>query len=99
VVALQGSVDQQRQDLAAAMSQLPDIRERINWLMASFDEQSKRDESLRTTLNRHDATLAAMAEAVRSIHQAQSQWQSAVEDILTALTKAKGAALPTQQQF
>jgi len=28
-----------------------------------------------------------------------SQWQSVIEDILTALTKAKGAALPPLPQF
>jgi hypothetical protein len=94
VVALEDSVYQQRQDLALAMSQLPDIRERINWLIASFYEQSKKDESVREKLNRHDETLAALVEAVRGIHQAQSQWQSSVEDMLGSLTRAKAAPLP-----
>lgn len=94
VVALEDSVYQQRQDLAVAMSQLPDIRERINWLIASFYEQSKKDESVREKLNRHDVTLATLAEAVRSIHQAQTQWQAAMEDILGSLMRAQAAPLP-----
>jgi hypothetical protein len=94
VIALEDSVYQQRQDLAAAMSQMPDIRERINWLIASFYEQSKKDESVREKLNRHDAALATLAEAVRSLHQSQGHWQSAIEDILTGLTRAKAAPLP-----
>lgn len=32
-------------------------------------------------------------------YEAQTQWQSVIEDILTALTKAKGAALPPLPQF
>jgi hypothetical protein len=94
VVALEDSVYQQRQDLALAMSQLPDIRERINWLIASFYEQSKKDESVREKLNRHDATLATLVETVRSLHLAQTQWQSAIEDILGGLVRAKVAPLP-----
>jgi uncharacterized coiled-coil DUF342 family protein len=99
VVALEDSVYQQRQDLALAMSQLPDIRERINWLIASFYEQSKKDESVREKLSRHDAALATLAEAVRAIHQTQSQWQSAVEDLLGSLSRAKAAAIPPLPQL
>jgi len=99
VVALEDSVQDQRQDLALAMSQMPDIRERINWLIASFDEQSRKDESIREKLGRHDATLATLVEAVRGIHQAQRQWQSAIEDILGILSRAKGASLPPLPEF
>src|SRR5579859_1216639 len=63
VVALEDSVHHQRQDIASAVAQLPELRERINWLIASFYEQSKKDESVRERLNRHDATLAALVEA------------------------------------
>jgi hypothetical protein len=94
VIALEDSVYQQRQDLALAMAQMPDVRERINWLIASFYEQSKKDESVREKLNRHDAALATLTEAVRSLHQAQSQWQSAIEDILSNLARAKAVPLP-----
>jgi len=94
VGVLEDSVYQQRQDLALAMSQLPDIRERINWLIASFYEQSKKDEAVRERLNRHDTALAALLEAVRSIHQAQAQWQTAMEDILGSLVRAKTSRIP-----
>lgn len=99
VVALEDSVYQQRQDLAQAISEMPDMRERINWLIASFYEQSKKDESVREKLSRHDAALATLAKAVRSLHQAQSQWQGAIEDILNALTRAKAAPLPQLPQL
>jgi uncharacterized coiled-coil DUF342 family protein len=94
VDALEDSVSQQRQDLALAISQLPDMRERINWLIASFYEQSRKDESVREKLNRQEATLATLVEAVRSIHEAQTQWQSAIEDILGSLMRAKATRIP-----
>jgi hypothetical protein len=99
VVALEDSVYQQRQDLALAMAQMPDVRERINWLIASFYEQSKKDESVREKLNRHDAALATLTEAVRSLHQAQNQWQSAIEDILSKLARTKTVPLPPLPEF
>jgi hypothetical protein len=99
VVALEDSVSQQRQDLALAMSQLPEIRERINWLIASVYEQSKKDESVRETLIRHDAALATLSEAVRRLHQAQSQWQSSMEEILGSLTRARFAPIPPLPQL
>jgi hypothetical protein len=99
VGALEDSVCQQRQDVALAISQLPEIRERINWLIASFYEQSKKDESVREELNRHDAALATLAEAVRAIHQAQTQWQSAIEDLLGSLARVKTPPLPPLPQL
>jgi uncharacterized coiled-coil DUF342 family protein len=99
VVALEDSVYQQRQDLALAMAQMPDIRERINWLIASFYEQSRKDESVREKLTRHDAALATLTEAVRAIQQAQAQWQSAIEDLLGSLTRAKAAPVPPLPQL
>ena len=88
VVALEDSVEQQRQEVTLALSQLPAMRERVNWLMASFYEQSRKDELVREKLNRHGATLAALAEAVRAIHQGQMRWQAAVEEILQGLVGA-----------
>jgi len=99
VVALEDSVSQQRQDLTHAISQLPEIRERINWLIASFYEQSKKEESLKEKLSRHDATLTALIEAVKSIHEAQTQWQAAVEDMIGGLMRARTAAVPPLPQL
>jgi uncharacterized coiled-coil DUF342 family protein len=90
VVALKDSVSQQRQDLALAISQLPEIRERIDWLIASVAEQSKKDESIREKLDSHDATLATLVKAVKAIHQAQAQWRAAMEDLLASLMRARG---------
>jgi hypothetical protein len=94
VVALEESVEQQRQDVAAALSQLPAMRERINWLMASFYEQSHKDALVREKLDRHDSALAALTDTVRAIHEAQMQWQAAVEEILYRLVDSKKELRP-----
>jgi cytochrome P450 len=41
VISLEDSIYHQRRDIASAMAQLPELRERIDWLIASVDEQSK----------------------------------------------------------
>ena len=99
VIALEDSVSQQRQDLALAIAQLPEIRERINWLIANFYERSKQEDSLREKVERHDATLAAVVEAVKTIHQAQSQWQAAMEDLIAGLMRARTATVPPLPQL
>jgi septal ring factor EnvC (AmiA/AmiB activator) len=99
VIALEDSVTEQRQDLALAIAQLPEIRERINWLIANFCERSKQDDSFREKVERHDATLAALVDAVKTIHQAQSQWQAAMEELLSGLMRARTPAVPPLPQL
>lgn len=94
VMALEESVHNQKEDVAAAMEQLPQLRERVNWLIASFYEQSKKDEAVRERLGRHDIALVKLADAVRAMHKAQTQWQTALEEILGGLTKARSVVVP-----
>src|SRR3954470_380028 len=87
VVALEDSVHHQKQDLAAAMSQLPELRERINWLIASFYEQSKKDETVRDRLSRHDAAIESVTESMQMMRDEnarmcdqQERWQAALDE-------------------
>jgi uncharacterized coiled-coil DUF342 family protein len=91
VVALEDSVHHQRQDVAAATAQLPELRERINWLIASFYEQSKKDESVRERLTRHDTAIEGMAETVRVMQEQQARWQMAFDEVIGSLVRAKAA--------
>jgi uncharacterized coiled-coil DUF342 family protein len=91
VVTLEDSVHHQKQDLAAAMAQLPELRERINWLIASFYEQSKKDESVRDRLSRHDASLESLTETVRILAEQQNRWQIAFDEVIGSLVRAKAA--------
>jgi hypothetical protein len=91
VVALEDSVQNQKHDLAAAIAQLPELRDRINWLIASFYEQSKKDESVRDRLTRHDSAIEVLAESVRSMHDQQTRWAAALDEVIASLMRAKSA--------
>jgi len=95
VGALEDSVHQQKQDLAAASAQLPELRERINWLIASFYEQSKKDEAVRERLARHDAAIDSLNESLRLMHEQNGRWHAAFDGVIEALMRAK-ASLPRE---
>lgn len=97
VTALEDSVHHQKQDLAAAISQLPELRERINWLIASFYEQSKKDESVRDRLSSHDAAIESLTETVRSLQDQQARWQTAFDEVISSFGRAKAALTPTSR--
>ncbi len=91
VVSLEDSVHHQKQDIATAISQLPELRERINWLIASFYEQSKKDETVRDRLGRHETTIETLVESVRKMQATQSHWQTAFDEMIASLMRAKAA--------
>lgn len=91
VSALEDSVHHQKQDVAAAMAQLPELRERINWLIASFYEQSKKDETVRDRLNAHDEAIDTLSATVRAMTDQQTRWEAAFDDVIASLVRAKAA--------
>ena len=91
VVTLEDSVQNQKADIAAAMAQLPELRERINWLIASFYEQSKKDETVRDRLSRHDAALETVLATVKTIEAQQKTLLSAFDEMFNGLVRARAA--------
>ena len=91
VVTLEDSVQNQKADIAAAIAQLPELRERINWLIASFYEQSKKDESVRERLTRHDQALETVLTTVKTIESQQKQILTAFEEMFSGLSRARAA--------
>jgi chromosome segregation ATPase len=91
VVTLEDSVQNQKADVAVAMAQLPELRERINWLIASFYEQSKKDETVRDRLTRHDAAIDSVLGAVKTIEAQQKTLLSAFDEMANGLARAKAA--------
>jgi hypothetical protein len=91
VVALEESVHHQKQDVAAAMAQLPELRERINWLIASFYEQSKKDESVRDRLSKHETAIESLTETVRGLSERNGRWHAAFDEVIASLVRAKAA--------
>ncbi len=74
MVSLEEGIQQQR-ELVNTMGQLPEISEKLNWLIASFYEHRQQDATLRETVARHETVLANLASAVRSLCESQARRQ------------------------
>jgi chromosome segregation ATPase len=94
VIALEDSVQQQGRQLADVSAQLPDMKERINWLIASYYEDAQQSQSIRERLARQEAGLATLAEAVRGLCEAQAQWKQTMDQLLQVLGRAQNAPDP-----
>ena len=94
VIALEDSVQQQGQQLAEISSQLPDIKERINWLIASYYEENRESQGTLERLARQEAGLATLATAVRGLCEAQAQWKQTLDQLLQILSSAHNVSVP-----
>jgi regulator of replication initiation timing len=94
VVALEDSVQQQGQQLAEVSAQLPDMKERINWLIATYYEDDREMQSMRERLARQEAGLATLTEAVRGLCEAQTQWKQTMDQLLQILGRAQSTPVP-----
>jgi chromosome segregation ATPase len=99
VVALEESVRQQRDEISTASNQLPEMKEKINWLIASFYEQAKKDENFLRRLNHHEEGLTTVVEAVRSLCEAQILWRSTIDGLIDVMTRIKSLPIPTLPTF
>ncbi|HEX3747132.1 MAG TPA: hypothetical protein VHW09_24515 [Bryobacteraceae bacterium] len=95
VVALEDLVQQQGQQLNEVSLQLPDMKERINWLIASYYDDDRKSQSLRERLTRQEAGLAALTEVVRGLCETQQQWRQTLEQFLLILGRAQSTPIPT----
>jgi regulator of replication initiation timing len=94
VIALEDSVQQQGQQLADVSAQLPDMKERINWLIASYYEDDRESQSVRERLTRQEAGLATLTAAVRGLCEAQAQWKQTLDQLLQILGRAQSLTVP-----
>jgi hypothetical protein len=99
VVSLEESVQQQGLQLADVAGQLPDMKERINWLIASYYEEDRQEGAIRDRLNRQEAGLATLTEAVRNLCEAQAQWKHTLDQLLEILGRAQSAAVPAPPRW
>jgi hypothetical protein len=89
VIALEESVQLQGQQLADISSQLPDMKERINWLIASYYEENRESQSMRERLARQEVGLATLTNAVRGLCEVQAQWKQTLDHLLQILGRAQ----------
>src|SRR5579872_3930998 len=93
VVVLEDSVQQQGQQLSELSEQLPDMKERINWLIASHYDEDQETKTIRERLARQDAAITALTDAVRGLCEAQSQWKQTLDQLLQILGRAQAPAV------
>ncbi len=89
MLTLEKGIQQQRQELVNTMGQLPEMKEKINWLIASFYEQGKKDVTLHERIGRHEATILNVAKAVRSLCESQARWKATMDQLAEVLSQAK----------
>jgi hypothetical protein len=99
VIALEASVDQQGQQLSDLSAQLPDMKERINWLIASYYEENHTSQSLQERLTRQEESLGALADAVRCLCEAQAQWKQTLDRLMQAMTGGQAPAAAPQTRW
>jgi archaellum component FlaC len=91
VIALEESVEQQGKQLADVATQLPEIMERVNWLISSYYEEARQAQVLRERLARQDAVLATVTEAVRGLCENQADWKQTLDQLAQVLGRAQSA--------
>jgi regulator of replication initiation timing len=99
VIALEDSVQQQGAQLADVSAQLPDMKERINWLIASYYEDDRKNEAMRDRLTRQEAGLATLTDAVRGLCEAQAQWKHTMDQLLQILGRTQATAVPAPPRW
>jgi len=99
VIALEESVEQQGRQLAEVTAQLPDIMERVNWLIASYYEEARQAQTLREKLARQEAVLASVAEAVQGLCEDQANWKQTLDQLLQVLGRAQNTSVRTPKSL
>lgn len=99
VIALEDSVQQQGQQLADLSAQLPDMKERINWLIASYYEDDRKSQDIRERLARQETGLTILTDAVRGLCEAQAQWKQTLDQLLQILGRAQNAPVPAPPRW
>ena len=99
VIALDDSVQLQGQQLAEVSAQLPDMKERINWLIATYYEDDRASQDFRDRLARQEAGLATLTDAVRGLCEAQAQWKHTFEQLLQILAGAQTSPVPAPPRW
>ncbi|HUB79195.1 MAG TPA: hypothetical protein VMB03_10385 [Bryobacteraceae bacterium] len=94
LIALEGMVQQQGEQLTEVSAQLPDIKERINWMIATYYESEQTSQSFRERLARQEAGLSTLAEAVHGLCDTQAQWKQTLEQFLLVLGRAQSVPVP-----
>src|SRR5690349_7518923 len=92
LVDLEDTFDQQRDELSQGMRELPEMKQKVNWLIASFYDQGKKDQDVRDRLDRLEAGMASLSDMMRKMCESQAQWRSSMDQVVEILVRARTSA-------
>lgn len=89
ILNLEQGIRQQRQELVTTIGQLPEMKEKINWLIAGFYEQGRKEAMLRETIGRQEAAMLDVTKSVRSLCETQARWKEIMDQLADVLALAR----------
>jgi hypothetical protein len=103
VLALEESVSQEREVLAATVAELPDVKERINWLISSYYELGQKGAAIEQRVMRQDGEIAAATDRdaamqrrmdrqdamLQTLLEGQRRWESMLDQLMDVLGRGR----------
>ena len=71
---------------------LAEMKQKVNWLIASFYDQGKKDQDVRDRLDRLEAGMASLSDMMRKMCESQAQWRSSMDQVVEILVRARTSA-------
>jgi hypothetical protein len=105
VLALEESVSEGREVLAATVAELPDVKERINWLISSYYELGQKGAAIEQRVLKQDDEIAAATDRDRAMQrrmdrqdamlqtllEGQLRWESTLDQLMEVLGRGRGS--------
>ena len=73
---LEEGIQEQRRELINARGRLPEMKDKINWLIAGHYGQGETEVALREKVGRHETAIQKLAQAVQSLCETEARWQA-----------------------
>jgi hypothetical protein len=89
----EGSLQTQREAIAAVADQLPGIRRRIDWLDAGYYDRGRQSQAIAEQAAAQPGSSAPLQEKVRRLCDAQSRWNTTLDEMIDLLLGARSLSL------
>jgi len=96
VAELEASFRGQREEFSSALDQMPEIRDRINWLIANLYDQANKEEAVSERLAAQEIAVASLERTVRGLVETTSRWNATMDEVIDALVRARSATNPSR---
>ncbi|HTX38193.1 MAG TPA: hypothetical protein VME43_24350 [Bryobacteraceae bacterium] len=89
ILTLEQGIQQQRRELVTTLGRLPEMTKKINWLIAGFYEQGRKEATLRERVGRQEAAMLEVSKSVRSLCETQARWKDIRDQLADVLAQAR----------